>query len=256
MNRTAALVASAALAVAAAFLLHRGLTRESTARAAAEEPLPVVAAERDIPAGVPLSREDLMPLEIPRRALAPSTITAEHGPSLFGQTLLRPRRKGEQLSWFDIAEHGRGLAEAIPPGERAVTVAVDERSGLSGMLKPNDHVDVLYLEIRDEEGGGGKGRSGARLLLPDVTVLATGTRTGLDAPAEETPYGTVTLACLPEEAAAVALAQARGELVFLLRNPADRRPAEPWTVEERDLGGDLARRREQRIEILHRGGKP
>jgi pilus assembly protein CpaB len=146
----------------------------------------------------------------------------------------------------------------VPPGERAVTLGVNDRSGLSGMLKPNDRVDVLFLSTQTAPREGGGDRSSARVLLPNVTVLAVGTRTGLDStPAEEAAYGTVTLACAPEEAAALALAQSRGELVLVLRNPEDHAATAPTFLEETDLvsGADLARRRQERLEIYRRGIK-
>lgn len=251
-----ALAGAALLAILAAVVLQKGLSRDLEAKATLEEPVEVVAAERDILPGTPLVREDIEPLSIPRKALAPSTVTSEHGTTLLGQALVRPRRKGEQLSWFDVAEHGRGLASAVPPGERAVTLGVNDRSGLSGMLKPNDRVDVLFLSTQTALREGGGDRSFARVLLPNVTVLAVGTRTGLDStPAEEAAYGTVTLACAPEEAAALALAQSRGELVLVLRNPEDHAATAPVVLEETDLvsGGDLARRRQERLEIYRRG---
>ena len=259
MNRTAALLGAAALAVTAAVLLKQGLSREVDRRLAGEEPVSVVVAERDILPGQPLTRSDIMPVEIPKRALAPSTITAEHGTELLGQSLVRPRRAGEQLSWFDVAERGRGLASAVPAGHRAVTVSVDERGGLSGMLKPNDRVDVLFIVSQPPAKENGAEKVSARLLLPNVTVLAVGGRTGLDAPAEDS-YGTVTLACTPEESAALALAQSKGELTLVLRNPEDASSTSGLAVDLDDLlsgrtGSDLAKRRQERIERYERGVK-
>lgn len=255
MNRTTALACAAILAVLSAVLLQRSLAGRAREDAEATRPIQVVAAERDIPPGTPLTRDDIMPIPIPQSALAPSTIAAEHGPALLGRTLLRARRQGEQLSWFDVQESGRGLAAAIPSGERAVTVSVDDRSGLSGMLRPNDRVDVLWISSQPPPREGAPERASARLLLADVTVLAAGTRTGQDVPGDETGYATVTLACPPEEAAALALAQARGDLVLVLRNPGDHGGTTPFTIDEPALSGDLARRRQERIEILRRGVK-
>lgn len=256
MNRTA-LAGAAVLAVTAAVLLKKGLSREVDLRLASEEPVSVVAAERDIAAGQPLTRADIMPLDIPKRSLAPSTVTAEHGTELVGQTLVRPRRAGEQLSWFDVAERGRGLASAVPAGQRAVTVSVDERGGLSGMLKPNDRVDVLFLVSQSAPKEGAPDRASARLLLPNVTVLAVGGRTGLDAP-EENAYATVTLACSPEEAAAIALAQSKGELTLVLRNPEDAGMPTGLAVDYEDIlsgrvGAELAKRRQDKVEVFEKG---
>lgn len=251
-NRTAALAGAAILAVTAAFLLKKGLSRELDQRLAAEEAVEVVAAERDIAPGTPLTREDIMPLRIQRGALAPTTVTAEYGADLLGRSLVRARRQGEQIAWFDVTERGRGLAAAVPAGERAVTIGVDERSGLSGMLKPNDRVDVLFLGEQPAAREGAPDRAFARLLLPNVTVLAVGARTGLDPAEEDGGYGTVTLSCTPEEAAALALAQSKGELVLSLRNPEDAGGMEAGLASDlEDLlsgraGGELARRRQER----------
>lgn len=261
MNRPAALAASALLAVASAWLLWLGVTRKDRERLAADEPVEVVAAERDIAPGVPLTRADIEPVGIPRRALAPTTVLKSHGGDLLGQSLVRARRKGEQISWFDVAEHGRGLASAIPAGERAVTIGVDERSGLSGMLKPSDRVDVLLVGRQDSPKEGVPDRPFARLLLPNVTVLAVGARTGLDALGEAEGYSTVTLACTPEEAAALALAQSQGELVLVLRNPEDQGGMEAGAEVDLEAilsgraGSELARKRRERVEVI-RGGKP
>ena len=263
MNRRVAIVGAVLLALLAAFLLQRGLSGPLEEKRLANEPIQVVAAERDILPSTPLTEADIMPFEIPRRALAPTTITAQYGRDLLGRRLLRARRQGEQISWFDLEDRGRGLASSIPPGERAVTVSVDERSGLSGMLKPNDRVDVLLLGATAPARENAPEKPFARVLLPNVTVLAAGARTGQDAPAEqEAAYATVTLACTPEEAAALALAQAKGELVLILRNPEDNTGMEAGALIEFDeilsgrVGVALSKQRQERIEILRRGTKP
>ena len=264
MNRKFAIGAAAVLALAALLLLQQGISGPLEARRLADQPVSVVAAERDILPGTPLTAEDIMPVEIPRRALAPTTITADHGRDLYGQRLVRARRQGEQLSWFDLQDRGRGLASAIPPGERAVTVSVDERSGLAGMLKPNDRVDVLMIAAAAPVRENAPEKPFARVLLPNVTVLASGARTGMDAPGEgDIAYATVTLACTPEEAAALALAQAKGgELVLIVRNPEDNAGLEAGAIIELDeilsgrVGVALPKQRQERIEILRRGTRP
>ena len=162
-----------------------------------------------------------------------------------------------------MADRGRGLASTIPPGERAVTVSVDERSGLAGMLKPNDRVDVLLIGATAPVKENAPEKPFARVLLPNVTVLAAGARTGLDAPADaDAAYATVTLACTPEESAALALAQTKGELVLILRNPEDNAGMEAGTIIDLDevlsgrVGAALAKQRQERIEILRRGVRP
>jgi Flp pilus assembly protein CpaB len=67
--------------------------------------------------------------------------------------------------------HG-GLTAIIPPGMRAVTIAVTEIKGVAGFVKPGDRVDILTTFELDKNGEGSASRK-TRTVLQDVLVLAS-----------------------------------------------------------------------------------
>jgi len=111
-----------------------------------------------------------------------------------------------------------GLTFVIPPGKRAVTVAVNEVIGVAGFIKPGDRVDVLGTFDQDGSGAS-SGDTVTSVVLQDVEVLAISQRME-----DEDTYArvvtTVTLALTLAEAGKVTLAEERGKLRLVLR-PAD-----------------------------------
>lgn len=81
---------------------------------------------------------------------------------------------------FQIESH---LLRGLHPGERAVAIKVDEVTGLGGLAKPGDRVDVLlYLRGVKETAD----ITSAQVVLEDVRVLAYGEAVQRG-PAEEEP---------------------------------------------------------------------
>jgi len=102
---------------------------------------------------------------------------------------------------------------------RAVAVKGNKVLGLSGFIRPGNHVDVL-VTIDDETRE--KSKSRTKLVLENVRVLATGNE--LKQEGDDTSTSSVdvyTLEITPQQAEPLALAASRGELHFALRNPAD-----------------------------------
>ncbi|MCR4427582.1 MAG: Flp pilus assembly protein CpaB, partial [Firmicutes bacterium] len=115
------------------------------------------------------------------------------------------------------------LAYAVPVGKRAVSVQVDDVSGVSGMLRPGDRVDVLGTF--DVPGGAGQPFSGTTIFLQNIEVLAVGQSLSDAAPAEGGgaggKYGTVTLAVTPADARPLTLVSERARIRLALRSPVD-----------------------------------
>jgi pilus assembly protein CpaB len=97
---------------------------------------------------------------------------------------------------------------------------------VSGMVEPNDHIDVLGTFTLPSTVPG-EMESVTLTVLQDVTVLATGQQlarqlSGGRRGARDTGYSTVTLEVTPREAELLVFAQqARGKLTLSLRNPSD-----------------------------------
>lgn len=105
------------------------------------------------------------------------------------------------------------LAEQLPPGHRAVTIAVDASNAVNGVLLPESHVDVT-LTVRGEQPE--LGGVSTLTLLRGLKVLAT----DRDRFKTEERLGqslrNITVAATPEQANKLILAQRYGTLSVTL----------------------------------------
>jgi pilus assembly protein CpaB len=133
---------------------------------------------------------------------------------------------------------GVGLQAVIPPGMRAITIEVNEFSGVGGMLLPGCHVDVLAT-VPGDNGG----EMIARTIVQDVQISAVGQRM-VSQPVEEKKgdgqqqaFRSVTLLATPEEAETIELAAASGRPRLVLRSGADKTIARTSGVTAASLRG-------------------
>ncbi|MFQ5351702.1 MAG: Flp pilus assembly protein CpaB, partial [Candidatus Binatia bacterium] len=107
------------------------------------------------------------------------------------------------------------LSMLVPKGRRAISVRVNEVTGISGFVAPNSKVDVLVtIGERDEEPARSK------IILQGVEVLA------IDQEVEQIDdepvvVKTITLDVSPRQAETLTLAANEGNLHFVLRNDKD-----------------------------------
>ena len=180
----------------------------------------VVVASRPIPAGQELGAEDLAIVRVERGALSGMVSGIA---SVQGRVTAEPIAQGQPLSEVLLAQPGTqpGIAAAIPDGFRALTVAMDPHSGLSGFLFPDARVDVIAAL------GTGDAAT-ARAVAQNVRVLAVAGRTrgqrnepgGEEAAALNNKYS-VTLMVTIEQAAAIELAMDAGMPRLALRPSGD-----------------------------------
>jgi pilus assembly protein CpaB len=108
---------------------------------------------------------------------------------------------------------------------RALSISVSGAASVSGMVQPNDRVDVLGTFSFPAEGVQGEMESVTLTVLQDVTVLAVGnqlSRRPTDRARRSGGYSTVTLEITPREAELLVFAeQVKGRLVLSLRNASD-----------------------------------
>jgi len=123
-----------------------------------------------------------------------------------------------------LAEVGTppGIQTRIKPGYRAVSVGIDEVTGVAYQLKPGDRVDVISLVERRRHDG--RTDFISRIILQNVEIAAVG-RTlhrGKPGNAPKSVARSVTLLLKPEEVTKLHLAQSnRGKISLALRGNAD-----------------------------------
>lgn len=231
MKQKVILLIAVVAGIAAFWLTGRYLHNERERILGDAKKIYVVAAERDLPAGIILKNVDLARVLVFQSSVGNRAILPESVREIYGKKLINPVGGAEPILWSDLDVPFRGeagLAEMINPSMRAISISVDAVSSVSAMIKPNDHVDILGTFTFPSLTVSETVETVTLTVLQDVTVLATGQTTADKASgygrAERTPrgYNTVTFEVTPHEAELLVFAQSvRGKLSLALRHPAD-----------------------------------
>ena len=239
MNERKILAISGATGLLAAVLAWSWFAQKGRVLDEMSAPAPALVASGHIASGARLDKTMVELKQIPRAFIQPGALTAVAIAE--GQVALAPFAPGEQILANKLTTTGVALALAVPPGKRAVTIAVDPASSVAGLLKPGDLVDVLATV---EEGGSLR----TFALIQASPVLAIGKIFGPQAAAPEggllaSPSGdTITLAASPYEAEQVTHLEQVGRIKLVLRAQGDREriPLPPITGERglRPSAGD------------------
>ena len=202
----------------------------------------VVVARRDLYIGMPLTEADVGVRRI-AAVFAPPGSTFGERTAVLGRTPRERVLAGEPLRAERLADAaaGVGLNAVLTPGYRGMTLATDTESGMAGLLRPGNHVDVIVTLAPDDPTTYGA-RWVTETLLQDVKVLAVGTdldRRAEASLAEESASGataradtrrkdgsprqkpSITLEVDPVGAEKLALALERGEVRVVLRSDID-----------------------------------
>lgn len=182
--------------------------------------LAVVVAARPLPAGVVIPADGVKLETHPTRPQGAFDQVA----GVAGKVPSENIGVGEAILSKNLLGGEGGFSHELQPGERAVAVKVDEVSVVGNRLVPKDVVDV-YLALR--KSGEEVAETQAKLLLPDLRVLAVGSRSVQSAgegqvakPLQEVPR-TVVLAVPEKEVSRLALAGENGRLILALKNPTE-----------------------------------
>jgi pilus assembly protein CpaB len=141
------------------------------------ELVPVMVANIDIPAYTKLDKAMIHSISVPKKFLQPSAL--RNPAQADKRVTLIPLLKGEQILATMVSEQGQavGLALKIRQGFRAVSVGVDAISGVSGLLKPGDKVDVIGTFDLTKNAAFKKR---AFTLMQNIVVLAVGENLGTE----------------------------------------------------------------------------
>jgi pilus assembly protein CpaB len=148
---------------------------------------------------------------------------------MLGKETMYRMDAGDVLKWSFIegGQRRANLAEAVKPGMRAVSLSVGGAAAVSGMVRPEDRVDILGTFNFASRTGAERTETVTLTILQDVTVLAAGQQKSNeilrnDRRRENTSYSTITVQVTPREAELLVFAeQMRGSLTLTLRNPGD-----------------------------------
>jgi Flp pilus assembly protein CpaB len=169
-----------------------------------------VVATRDLPVGRVLVRHDVSTRSVHRSQLPPGVIVDVS--AVVGRVVAVPMLHGDYVVHRRVApRHRRGLDGVVPQGMRAMRVVVTDA------LTPRVGAAVDVLATYDPSTTGGDG--GTIVVAAGVTVLGTDRRGG--AGAGRVGAAGVTLLVDPDQAAALADAEANGVVTLALVPPED-----------------------------------
>jgi len=204
-------------------LLTMGWLRNAELRRVAEAAIPVVStgeivvAKGDLGWGTKLTPEMLQVVNYPTGAL-PEGYYKTVG-DLTDAVLLQDLKANEPILRSKLAsgkDVGSGVAAVTDPMKRAMSVKVDEVIGVSGFIKPGDHVDVMVTIDQDSKSQ----NPVAKMILGNLKVLAAGMQYEKNGSEKDPkPVQVMTLEVDIEEAEKLALASTQGKLRLALRNP-------------------------------------
>jgi pilus assembly protein CpaB len=183
---------------------------------AADALVPLVVAARAVEAEAKLGPDDLMVKQVPQRLAPAAGLT--RADSALDRISRIPLYPGDPV--LDVKLHPRGsdggMTFTIPKGKRAVTVAVDEVTGVAGFVKPGHRVDVIGARA---DRGTDNGQ--AQTVVQNLAVLAVAQdredRNGRKAQL----VSSVTLLATPAEAEKLTLASEQGKIRLALRASGD-----------------------------------
>ncbi|WP_071334384.1 Flp pilus assembly protein CpaB [Burkholderia contaminans] len=189
----------------------------------ATQSVPVVVTTRALPAGQPIPADAL---KVQQSTAAPQGAFADPL-QLVGRV---PAADIPAQAAIVASALSSGLAEQIAPGERAVSIKVDETNAVGNRVRPGNYVDVFVNLKRDGTGVAIGGTSTAeivntqaRLLMSKIRVLSFGDATTDRDSSNGSVVGmrTAVLAVPTAQVDALTLAEQSGRLVLALRNPRD-----------------------------------
>lgn len=181
----------------------------------------VIVPQENIQANTQVTRNMFRYMEIPAEYIHPEAITnPEEIDGAITKTMLMA---DEQLLRGKIVveeQYEAGLAYQIKEGFRALTIPINQVSGLAGLVKPGDSVDIIVTI--NAERGTGESVLISTYVLQDILVLAADNvleREKSDVnPLER---NTLTLEVRPTDAPKLVMASEEGSLRLLLRSPID-----------------------------------
>ena len=197
----------------------------------------VVVAAQDIPAYTAITPEMLTTKQVAQGSSHP--LSARSIDDAVGFVTEGAILAGEEVIPAKLKQPGQvesGLSYVVPKGMRALTIAVDEISGIAGLLQRGDYVDIYaylttsYLTTKQQASVTTTDQTTAAqqattvLAAQNVSIVALGTSLSKDPAAGEggaVGYSSVTVLVTPEQAMRLIQSARSGVVMLVVRANGD-----------------------------------
>ncbi len=252
--RTVALIVAIALGIAAAIGVRTYIQGIEAEHEREQDLVEVAVPRRNLAAGEEVTPGNITGRSIPAHTLTADQVTMQDIQRYFGRELVDDVGANVSLRHDHFVRPEPRLASArLPAQHRAVTVSVDATSGVAGLIRPGNRVDIFCTGMGE---AGGRGAQETWRVLSDVTVLAVDSQmSDLDVTGFERQrrgYSNLTLAVTPDEAQLLIYLMNNARLTFALRperEVGEREELPPVSAGNvREISEQANRRRQQLLE--------
>lgn len=191
------------------------------ARGAAPDTVNVWTAREDIPRGSSIDESFIQAVEFPANAVPEGAFQVKE--DLIGRVPRIVAPANLPILEPMLLPPGSKAGLWVRPGFRAVSIKIDESSGVSNLLQPGSWVDMIgYFKTTQ----GGKQTTISRTLIENVEVAAVGARINVAVEVDGKKRGVkparaVTLFVRPESVPQIHLAEQMGKIKLSMRNSDD-----------------------------------
>ncbi|MCF6199366.1 MAG: Flp pilus assembly protein CpaB [Hyphomicrobiaceae bacterium] len=243
MNRGRMIVLVMAVACAGlAMMLMKSMVKSPRTKVVNREvsKIHVLVAKTDIVLGGRLKSQDLKWQPWPGSG-AKGYITRRGKPKAIGEftgsVAREPIGAGDPIRASKLVKANQGgvMAAILEKGKRAMSIKISKAAGVSGLILPNDRVDVILTT--KVKGPNGK-VAASETLLRNIRVLAIGTAFKTKKSQKSAKGKTATLALAPNQVEIITQARARGQLSLSLRALAD--ATEIYTGDKKQVVGSTS----------------
>jgi pilus assembly protein CpaB len=209
-------VAIAAFAALSLYQYLRGQEAKMKETMATEK---IVVAAAEIPAGGTIQNSEVKTVIWPKASRPQGGFSSTE--QVAGRMTLDRYTPGDPIIEAKLVPKGGQpgvLTYRIPQGHRAMTLGVDQVSGVAGFITPGNMVDVV---LTISSGGGTGSKTFSKIVLQNVPILATGQIIEQQKDGKPIIVPTVTMDVTPEDSEKLAIASTQGRLQLVLRRAGD-----------------------------------
>lgn len=231
----------------AAFLVNVYLKRVEAAMAEKyadhSAKIDILVPRADLPEGESIAIEYLAIRNVREDSAPVDAIRPEEVERAEGQTLKVSVPRGRPLLWSYLSSGAvPSFSDLLTGNQRALTIPVDDLNSISGMVRPNDRIDLFFIDSGTAFPGAGDSKVVVP-LMQNVLVKATGTIVRRERSAEgreyDRSYSTLTLDLQPEDIGRVLLAQEAGTVRAALKRPDQKNTTDYKLTTGIDLRGGI-----------------
>jgi pilus assembly protein CpaB len=222
-------------------------------------------AARPLPKGTLAREEDFTVRRVPAAEIPAKAIleTPDTKIGLPGSLVRKFVEAGDPITLQDILRpRDRGfLASVLAPDSRAISIKVDEESGVSGLIRPGDRVDVVLTQVFEKADPARRALS--ETVLRNVLAIAIDQDIAEGGHAVGTALGklaqTVSLELTQEQVKKITVAKQLGTLSLVIRAAVDEwDKADNGATSSCDVSPELARQNaiagQTTTVVIHSGG--